>query len=53
MHSRKIVEASMLLRPQAHRNSRLHPKVIEKYIRMTQQPKPLKYKIHQTESIKF
>lgn len=54
LHSRKLVESSMLLRPEHHRNIRLHPIKVEKYVRSTQAAEPLAFKIHKYEGdIKF
>ncbi len=37
----------MILRPEHDRNVKLHPIKVEKYIRTTQTPEPLAFKIHQ------
>jgi hypothetical protein len=38
LHSKKLVQSSMLLRPQHNRNVKLLPKHVEKLVRMTQAP---------------
>ena len=47
LNSKKLVQAAMLLRPQHRRLDRkLHPKQVDKLVSISQQPKPLEYKIH-------
>ena len=48
LHSRKLVESSMLLRPEHNRYTKLHPIKVEKFVRMTQAPEHLAFKIHKS-----
>ena len=48
LHSKKLVQSSMILRPEYKRYVGLHPKKAEKYVRTTQTPEPLAFKIHQS-----
>lgn len=48
--SRRLVVSSMLLREQSKRlQRRLPPAYVEKLVRATKQPEPLKYKLHPAE----
>jgi hypothetical protein len=38
LHSKSLVQSSMILRPEHQRYVGLHPKKVEKYIRTTQAP---------------
>lgn len=47
LNSKKLVQAAMLLRPQHRRlDKKLHPDQVQKLVKISQQPKPLSYKIH-------
>ena len=47
LNSKKLVQAAMLLRPQHRRLDRkLYQDQASKLVRISQQPKPLEYKIH-------
>lgn len=48
--SRRLVVSSMLLREQHKRlERRMPPSFVQKLVRVTKQPEPLKYKLHPTE----
>lgn len=47
--SRRLVVSSMLLREQHKRlERRMPPSFVQKLVRATKQPEPLKYKLHPT-----
>lgn len=47
LHSKKLVRAAMLLRPQHQRfEKNIHPKHVDRLVKITQEPQPLIYKLH-------
>lgn len=47
LRSKKLVEAALMLRPEHRKFTKaLHPRYIKKLVNITQEPKPLAYKIH-------
>jgi hypothetical protein len=48
LHSKKLVESAMLLRPQLNRYRKLNPSKASLLVNTTQPPEPLSFKIHPT-----
>lgn len=47
LRSKRLVNAAMMLRPQYKKfEKRLHPTYLNKLVQITEEPKPLQYKIH-------